>query len=362
MQHPDEGTIHAWLDGELSVEEGAALEAHAAECAQCAAAIAEARGLIAASSRIVSALDIVPGDVIPIARPRARAWYSSTQLRAAAAVIVVAGASLLVMRRSETPVALQSRTMASERETATATAPALNEPAVQPQTDQATALASPPAALPVQKKEEPKEKGEAEAPRRALQKTVSPPAETRTNAKSADELAAAAPMPSVVAKQGITDAVRQQGSIAKDSIRSRVIGADALSQVVITGVAVATESPLKEVRADTTGNTRQFVYQTPSGVQVTLTESVPAGFAVRETQAARAAKSRPNPVPAAPPPALVPQTATSAGQAAPANAKAVAINTITWTSTETGRTYTLSGSLSKQELEAIRQRLPREKR
>ena len=65
MQHPDEGTIHAWIDGQLSADEGAALEAHAGECAECRAAIADARGIIAASSRIVSALDIVPGGVIP---------------------------------------------------------------------------------------------------------------------------------------------------------------------------------------------------------------------------------------------------------------------------------------------------------
>ena len=98
MQHPDEGTIHAWLDGELSPEESAALEAHVAECSECSAMIAEARGLIAASSRIVSALDIIPGGVIPAAAPKRRPWYASTQLRAAAAVLIVAGASALVMR------------------------------------------------------------------------------------------------------------------------------------------------------------------------------------------------------------------------------------------------------------------------
>ena len=103
MQHPDEGVIHTWLDGELPAEEAAAIEAHIAECADCAAAVAEARGLIAASSRIVSALDIVPGDVIPVAAPRKRAWYANTQLRAAAAVLFVAGASLVLIRRERVP-------------------------------------------------------------------------------------------------------------------------------------------------------------------------------------------------------------------------------------------------------------------
>ena len=98
MQHPEEGTIHAWLDGELSADESAALEVHAGECADCAARVAEARGFIAASSRIVSALDGIPGDVIPeplsepLSLPKRRAWYASAQFRAAAAVMIVAGA------------------------------------------------------------------------------------------------------------------------------------------------------------------------------------------------------------------------------------------------------------------------------
>src|SRR5688572_26519684 len=102
MQHPDEGTIHAWLDGQLPPEEGAAVESHARDCASCAATIAEARGLVAASSRIISALDVVPGGVIPGSTTPAinkqRPWYAGTQLRAAAAVLFVAAASMLVLR------------------------------------------------------------------------------------------------------------------------------------------------------------------------------------------------------------------------------------------------------------------------
>jgi anti-sigma factor RsiW len=57
MQHPDEGTIHSWLDGALSADETARVEAHVKDCPECAAAVAEARGFIAASSRILTALD-----------------------------------------------------------------------------------------------------------------------------------------------------------------------------------------------------------------------------------------------------------------------------------------------------------------
>jgi len=65
MQHPDEGTIHAWLDGAVPEAEARAIEAHVTACDQCARAVAEARGLMAASSRILSALDEVPGGVVP---------------------------------------------------------------------------------------------------------------------------------------------------------------------------------------------------------------------------------------------------------------------------------------------------------
>ncbi len=64
--HVAEGTMHAWLDGALSADESAGVDAHIAACATCASAAAEARGLIAASTRILSTLDDVPGGVIPV--------------------------------------------------------------------------------------------------------------------------------------------------------------------------------------------------------------------------------------------------------------------------------------------------------
>ena len=128
MQHLDEGTIHAWLDGQLPRDEAEAAEAHVAECRQCADAVAEARGLIAASSRILMSLDSVPRDVAPKATPvvpavqtplvataarsaepndivdvrsraasaaqparRPRRWLSGPSLAAAAAIVVAAG-------------------------------------------------------------------------------------------------------------------------------------------------------------------------------------------------------------------------------------------------------------------------------
>ncbi len=104
--HVDEGTIHAWLDGELPAEEGAALESHVATCTSCAAAVAEARGLMAASSRILGALDEVPAEVIPrvakapVDAPRraARRWWQRPQFAAAAGLVVMAVWSTVVYR------------------------------------------------------------------------------------------------------------------------------------------------------------------------------------------------------------------------------------------------------------------------
>lgn len=121
MSHPDEGTIHAWLDGALSPSESAAFEARVAKEPQLKAAVAEARGLIAASARILGTLDAVPGRVIPASRTvdegvasleAARARASSTrasrrwsaQRWAMAATLFLAVGIGVVYRSGGTPV------------------------------------------------------------------------------------------------------------------------------------------------------------------------------------------------------------------------------------------------------------------
>ncbi|HEX8943199.1 MAG TPA: zf-HC2 domain-containing protein [Gemmatimonadaceae bacterium] len=115
MQHLDEGTIHAFLDGALAGDEAATVAAHVSECRDCAAMVAEARGIIAAAGNIVSALDGVRGGVIP-APARAAAGQHSlwrrlrfTPARAAlAATLLIAVASLLTVRHAPAPVATES--------------------------------------------------------------------------------------------------------------------------------------------------------------------------------------------------------------------------------------------------------------
>jgi hypothetical protein len=140
MQHPDEGTMHAWLDGALSPAEARAFEDHVAGCAECEAAVAAARGLLAASSRILSALDNVPAGVVPtsagtlaelVARSsrdtNAPGRFRATRWRAAAALVVVAGTSWLVLHprpRSVSDVpASEQKAVAVAADTATTAPP-----------------------------------------------------------------------------------------------------------------------------------------------------------------------------------------------------------------------------------------------
>lgn len=85
MSRPDEGLIHTYLDGECTPDEAARIEALIASDPEWAAAVAEARGLVAASSRILSALDATPGGVLP-AGNRASGAVTSTVAGGAAAV------------------------------------------------------------------------------------------------------------------------------------------------------------------------------------------------------------------------------------------------------------------------------------
>lgn len=62
---PDDGMIHEWLDGELDAVTSARFDALVQSSPVFAARVAEARGLVAASSRILMSLDRVPAGVLP---------------------------------------------------------------------------------------------------------------------------------------------------------------------------------------------------------------------------------------------------------------------------------------------------------
>jgi hypothetical protein len=136
MPHPDEGLIHAWLDGELDSTDAARVEELVARDPVWAAAAAEARGLIAASSRIAGALDRVPGNVIPRAKPKRRQqrWWMTR----VAALLLVAVGVVTVVRRP---------TVKFLEPAGVSTVPAAPSPAVP--AAKSPALALPPAAAPL---------------------------------------------------------------------------------------------------------------------------------------------------------------------------------------------------------------------
>ena len=63
--HPNEGTLHEGLDGQLAPVETAHVAEHVALCAACRARVAEAYGVIADSRRIMSAMKETPAAGVP---------------------------------------------------------------------------------------------------------------------------------------------------------------------------------------------------------------------------------------------------------------------------------------------------------
>lgn len=115
--HPDEGSIHAWLDGALDASEAATVEAHVRECAECTSRVAEARGLIAGASRVVGGLDEVPAALIrPAMTPTAKSGNSMwrmlrvTPARASIAAVLLVALGIALTR---TRIATESVTSAT---------------------------------------------------------------------------------------------------------------------------------------------------------------------------------------------------------------------------------------------------------
>ncbi len=62
--HVSEESIHAWLDGAMDRNDSNTVAQHVRSCASCDAAVAEARGFIAASARIVNAAEVTTRSII----------------------------------------------------------------------------------------------------------------------------------------------------------------------------------------------------------------------------------------------------------------------------------------------------------
>ena len=337
MQHPEEGIIHAWLDGELPAEEAAALEAHVVACADCSAKVAEARGLVAASSRIVSALDIVPGGVIPAAKHARRPWYASTQLRAAAAVLIVAGASALVMRNG-------GKRAMEDSITVSAPLPQERAPAAPPPTSLPSIAAAP------MTKEPARDEGRTAGPSAASSSRQSLKLEDSQSAKKTDraedaraEKAFSPPPP------------RESGNALAGSV-SGVAVQIAPAPVAAPAPSIAMLSmaapEFKKVRSDSTGTVARTIFRTSDSLDVTLTDIAP----LPQVNARRVQQSKVLDAPAS-----IVVTGTAASIPKPKAEPQGEIFTITWTD-KRGHAMTLRGPVPLTVLEQIRRTLPEDQR
>src|SRR3989442_11058064 len=94
MSHVDDGTLHAYLDGELSPAEVQGVEAHLAQCPACRGRLDEERGLITRAGELL-ALAAPPDRELPPFRagdvkPPTRLWWRGSLPFAWAATVVLA--------------------------------------------------------------------------------------------------------------------------------------------------------------------------------------------------------------------------------------------------------------------------------
>ena len=95
MLHVDEGTLHSYLDGELSADERAAVEIHLSECATCRASLAEERALRERASAVLGAARPVERPAPPFEQLRREAkgspWRVRRSIAWAASIVLAIG-------------------------------------------------------------------------------------------------------------------------------------------------------------------------------------------------------------------------------------------------------------------------------
>src|ERR1700730_4346214 len=95
MSHVDEGTLHAYLDGELPPPERAALEGHLAQCAPCRATLVEERALLERASALLGSAGPAERAAPPFEQlrrsPRRSPWRVRTPVAWAASIALALG-------------------------------------------------------------------------------------------------------------------------------------------------------------------------------------------------------------------------------------------------------------------------------
>lgn len=311
--HPEEGTLHAYIDGELARVEAATLELHVAECARCAAALAEARGLVAAASRAISALDTAPSAAAAAgsptitsapAAPRRAAWppiFRVPYARAAALLLLAGGTAVVINRLATSEAEIRPRAESSLTDAASM--------------DERAASVAP-----------------------TVRATVAQSANPAPTAAGRDLSARGAVGGAASAAQKSAASARVSADAADDGVRALALAPPP--------AAAPSPSPRLEQRPEAivlseaaAPATRVTRFRTKDGIVLTLTEEPLRTSFAEETNVARPAAGRIGP------------------QAAAAQMPTAVVNSYRWSSGEQGRAYTLTGLMSITELEAAAKRL-----
>jgi len=379
MQHPDEGTIHSWLDGALSPDEAARVEAHVNDCPQCQAAVAEARGFIAASSRILTALDNAPRGVIPAAKPVKR--IDPMVWRIAATVLVVAGGTLLVVRNNGVNERSASGATTADTGAQVQTGAEKSEAAVN---NAATGIVpnetGPALAIPMQQKSAPTRQAPqaiAGAGSKTQRDNVVSSQESRIDQPTSKSSPAAfgviagrAPAPSNTNAGGqVAAAAPAAAPTRRFEAPLRATGLNAMADAAVEEPKLREIGPGRRAIGE-----KRTLYEVAPGDTVMLAEQmslqlqsvVTTGAAVTQTQAvsgaaqsdrsratAKAAAPAEAPRPAAAPPVVAAPTMPSFVEGADGT------NTLIWKDAASRNVMKLSGHHTRAELETIKSRIER---
>lgn len=375
MQHPDEGTIHAWLDGALSADDAAQIDAHVKDCAECAAAVAEARGFIAGSSRILTALDNAPRGVIPAVAPIKRR-FDPMAWRIAASVLVIAGGTLLVLRnqgiRETTPTTATTPTVDTSGSAATFNAVGESAPA---------AASAPASAVPLSLPAATKSR-RATQPSAAAAGVEKPSGSIGNRGDLATHAAPVRQNPAPMAQKSVASSAgagadRVVAVPAPATISGFLPSAGVVaSEGVIAGGTAGAAQALKVIDSPSRVGANVTVYEI-GGDTVTLTESRPLALSSIVATGAAAARiqSEPRPKaaatrngvaeqvtqPTAPPVSPPPSVAAAPVRDAARPEDPNVMHTITWMDPVTRNTLSLTGRMSEARLQLIRLRIEKER-
>ena len=121
MSHVDEGTLHAYLDGELPSADRKTVEAHLAQCDTCRAALTEARALVERASAVLGAARPAERPAPPLEQLRRTAkrapWHVRTSFAWAASIVLALGVGYLLRNPTEAFVSADRQEQATKPST-----------------------------------------------------------------------------------------------------------------------------------------------------------------------------------------------------------------------------------------------------